>query len=303
MNKFLTVVALAVMALGWGSCSKKESLDNIDDILGLGGDTWVQSDLDKWIYDTLTVPYNISAKYKWDQFEFDLGKMLVPPKEDVVKPVLQSIKKVWIDTYIAEAGLDFFNTYSPKFLILAGSPAYNNNGSITLGTAEGGRKVVLYKLNDFRTRDMPGYVPNDSFQLKEMFHVIEHEFTHILNQTINYAPEFKQITTSLYRADWTNVSDAQANQDGFVSAYAMSAYDEDFAEMTSIMLTEGTEGFDAIINSIPAGTSINGTTQAEAVARLRQKEAIVVDYFKSAYGIDFYALQARKRAAIKQLTQ
>src|SRR5213083_857528 len=137
--KILAILITATSLLA--SCKKEEDLSNVDEIIGLGGDTWVKTDLDKWIYDTLTVPYNIAVKYKWDQFEFELNKTLVPPKEDVVKPVMRSIKKVWMDTYIAEAGLTFFNKYSPKFFVLSGSASYNNNGSITLGTAEGGRKV------------------------------------------------------------------------------------------------------------------------------------------------------------------
>src|SRR5262252_6785298 len=81
------------------SCKKDDDLGNVNEIIGLGGDTWVKTDLDKWIYDTLTVPYNIAVKYKWDQFEFDLNKTLVPPREDVIKPVMRSVKKVWMDTY------------------------------------------------------------------------------------------------------------------------------------------------------------------------------------------------------------
>lgn len=57
---------------------------------------------------------------------------------------------------------------------------------------------------------------------------------------------------------------------------------------------------DHIVNSIPAGTSINGTTQADAQKYLRQKEAYVVDYFKQTYNINFYALQARCRAALNK---
>ncbi|GAO42587.1 zinc-binding metallopeptidase [Flavihumibacter petaseus] len=303
IRRWFPALTLIITSLVLFSSCAKEDAVTTDDILGLGGDTWTKTGLDQWLYDTLVVPYNIQVKYKWDQFEFELDKTLVPPREDVVKPVMQSIKKVWMDTYINAAGLTFFNTYSPKFFVLSGSAAYNDNGSITLGTAEGGRKVVLYKLNDFKTMQTPGYVPADSAVLKEMFHVIEHEFTHILHQNIMYPYAFKQITPGLYRADWTNVAEMEARMDGFVSAYAMSGYDEDFAEMVSLMFVEGSDGFDAIVNSIPDGTSINGTDKATAQARLRKKEAIVADYFKQAYKIDFYQLQASKRAAIESLIQ
>jgi len=60
------------------SCKKEDPLD-VDNITGLGGDTWVKTPLDQWLYDSLVVPYNIATKYKWDQSELDLNKDIVPP--------------------------------------------------------------------------------------------------------------------------------------------------------------------------------------------------------------------------------
>ena len=63
------------------------------------------------------------------------------------------------------------------------------------------------------------------------------------------------------------------------------------------MLIEGRSGFDGIVNSI-TGTSARGTTAAEAKAKLKQKESLIVNYFKQAWNIDFYTLQTRVRNAI-----
>ncbi|NSL90390.1 zinc-binding metallopeptidase [Chitinophaga solisilvae] len=283
------------------ACSKKDDMGRVDDIPGLGGDTWVKGPLDQWLYDTLTRPYNIAVKYKWDQFEFELNKTLVPAREEKIIPVMRAIKKVWMNTYIAEAGELFFKRYCPKFFILSGSASWNENGTITLGTAEGGRKVVLYLLNDFLTKDMPGYKLKDTANVKQMFHTIEHEFGHILHQTIMYPVEFKRICAGLYTANWNNIEDMDARRDGFVTPYAMSAYDEDFVEMISVMLVEGKDGFDKIVNSIPPGYSVNGVSQEEARNRLRKKEAMVVSYFQTVWRISFYSLQARTRNEIVQL--
>ena len=283
------------------ACNKKENLGNVDDIPGLGGDTWVKGPIDNWLYDNLTKPYNISVKYKWDQFELELNKNLIPPQEEKIVPVMEAVKKVWIDTYIAEAGDVFIKTYCPKFFVLCGSASWNTDGTITLGTAEGGRKIVLYVLNDFRTKAMTDYTPSDSNTVKQMFHTIEHEFGHILHQNVLYPEGFKRITPGFYTANWNNVSDNAARRDGFVTAYAMSAPDEDFVEMISMMLIEGRAGFDKIVSSIPAGTSINGITQANAIAKLRKKEAMVVAYYKDVWGIDFYRLQLRVREAVDEL--
>ncbi len=56
---------------------------------------------------------------------------------------MSTVKKMWIDPYIAQAGELFFKKYSLKFFVLAGSASWNLDGSITLGTAEGGEKGGL----------------------------------------------------------------------------------------------------------------------------------------------------------------
>jgi substrate import-associated zinc metallohydrolase lipoprotein len=287
------------------SSCKEEELGEVENIPGLGGDTWVQGPIDKWILDSLTTPYNISAKYKWDQFEFtNLTKTIVPPDEAQVVPLLSTIKKAWTVPYVEEAGKVFYNKYSPKFFILSGSNEYNEEGSITLGTAEGGRKVVLFGVNLFKIKGMQGYVPGrDSSFVKDWFlHTIHHEFGHILHQTVLYPVEYKNITKSLYQGgNWINWSDADARRDGFITAYSSLNFDEDFVEMIAMMLTEGKAGFDKIVNSIPEGTSPHGVTKAQAQASLRQKEAIVVAYYKNTWNIDFYSLQKRVRGSMNKL--
>ena len=109
--KLIKIVLVAVTMLSLASCEKEEvDLSGIGNINGLGGDTWASGPIDKWIADTLTTPYNIAVKYKWDQFEdlADITKTLVPPKEESIIPILDAVKKVWIDSYISEASLGFF---------------------------------------------------------------------------------------------------------------------------------------------------------------------------------------------------
>src|SRR5689334_7764919 len=291
-NYLLFVFGITMLA----SCKKEDPL-TVDNISGLGGDTWVNGPIDQWLYDTLVVPYNIATKYKWDQSELDLNKDIVPPDESKVIPVMSSVKRVWIDPYVLQGGELFFKQYCPKLFVLAGSANWNLDGSITLGTAEGGRRIVLYLLNDFLNKTMPGYVPADSAIPKQMFHVIHHEFGHILDQNIRRPTSFDQVCQGLYTADWINTNDYAARQDGFISAYAESSPFEDFVEQISIMLIEGKSGFDDIVNNI-TGTSIRGTTADVAKARLRQKESIVVDYYNKAWNIDFYTLQTRVRTAL-----
>jgi substrate import-associated zinc metallohydrolase lipoprotein len=285
---YLVVLALAVFA----SCKKEDDLGDVSQIPGLGGDTWATTPIDTWIRDTLTVPFNVTAKYKWDAGELDFNKTLTPPDESKIIPVLSSIKKVWIDNYVKEAGKTFMMKLIPKYFVLVGSASWNTDGTITLGTAEGGRQIDLYVLNDFRIKGMTGYKPSDSFNIIQMFHTIEHEFGHIMHQTVYYPVAWKQISVGDYTSNWNNDTDSAANERGFISAYAQSAPDEDFVETISIMLTLGKAQYEGLISKIKTPA---------AVAKLRQKEAIVVNYFKDVWAINYTSLQTRTRNSIDLL--
>lgn len=263
------------------SCSKEDD-DLSMPLPGLGGDTWAEGPIDIWLYENYVAPYNIEVKYRFDSYELASNKVLVPPMENKVLPVMEAIKSTWIEPYNQEAGENFLKELAPKQFVLVGSPEYNDNGTITLGTAEGGLKVVLYKINDFET--------DNEAEVKQMLHTIHHEFGHILHQNIMYPEAFKRITTD-YTASWNDFSLADARSRGYITQYARSQVDDDFVEMMSIMLIEGKEGFDAIVA---------GTPEA-AQGLLRQKEAIVVGYFKEAWNINFYDLQMRTQLAIDAL--
>lgn len=295
--------AMLAASMLFVNCTKEDPLPPLDDISGLGGDTWVPTAIDNWIYSNYTRPFNIAVKYKWDMSEVDLNRTLVPPKEEQIIPVMGAIKNVWVDTYVSEADSLFFKIIAPKFFVLVGSPAYNGDGSIKLGTAEGGRKVVLYNINDFRINGMPGYNANtDTAGVIEMFRTIQHEFAHILDQNVRVPVSFSANSANSYTTDWLNVSPAEARDNGFITPYSNSGRDDDWAEMVAFLLINGQEYFDAYVNSIdPDNVSATGITGLQAIQRLRDKEASVVSYFEQSWNINFRQLQTKTRMAIETL--
>jgi substrate import-associated zinc metallohydrolase lipoprotein len=261
-------------------CSKKDDLD----ISNLFPENYQQpTALDNWITTNYTKPYNIEVKYKWDPYAVSTDKTLVPVKESMVIPVMDLIHKTWIEPYVKEAGLPFFLKYCPKQIILVGSPKYNSNGTITLGEAEGGKTIQLLRLNDFNQKD-------EEF-VKFMLHTIHHEFAHILHQTIFYPREYKALTPSGYTGTWNNTTDQEALDLGFITPYARSKADEDFVEMVSTMLTEGKDGFEAIVNRSQTNVGKD---------MLHQKAQIVRNYFQNSWKINFDSLQAKTSTAIAE---
>lgn len=105
-------------------------------------------------------------------------------------------------------------------VFLVGSPAYNNNGEVVLGTAEGGTKITLYAVNNMD--------PTNVDLLNEWyFKTIHHEFAHILNQKKPFSTDFNQITglatgiRYVGNACWdVYPSEDLALKDGFICRYA-----------------------------------------------------------------------------------
>lgn len=292
MNQLFKIglAVIAVLALVT-SCRKDENGSLDTPPYGLGGDTWKNNNIDKWIYDSLTVPFNIAAKYRWDAWELELDKTLVPPDTSKVIPSLQGLKAVGFMPYIQQTGnSELLRRYAPKNFVLVGSPQYNYNGSITLGQAEGGTKITLYLINYFSR------LKKDSASFKQMIHTIHHELGHILNQNVSISINYKTITGG-YTATWFNVSDASARAQGFITAYAMAAPEEDFVEMVSSILIGGPNGPTGYDNYEKLLTQAGATTSA-AYLNLKAKEAMVVDYFTKTWNIDLYGLQAKCRAAL-----
>lgn len=264
------------------ACSKKESLDT-SNLLGLGGDTTKKGPIDLWLYENMTKPYNIEVKYRWDPWEVDLSKTLVPPDESKVIDAMSVVKQIWINPYNAETGSEtFIKRYAPKYFVLIGSPQYDFNNNEILATAEGGNRIVMFVVNRFDR--------NNISELRMMLHTIQHEFAHILHQNIMYPQEYKTITPG-YTSTWFNFTDRQAQSMGYITAYSMDNPDDDFVEMVATMLIEGRARFNELVDA----------QNATAQAAIRRKEQIVVDYFKKAWNIDFYSLQTRTQQALASI--
>jgi substrate import-associated zinc metallohydrolase lipoprotein len=287
MKNFKDITVTALLLLILASCTKTEDLNRPQPV-GLGGDVTAPTAIDKWILDSLTTPYNISALYKWDPSNASLFKTVTPADESRVIPLFSALKRVWINPYNEETGSDLFmKKYSPKQFVLIGSVEYDYY-SVTLGQAEGGNNIVFFDVNQ-------NYDKDPITSIKRVIHTAHHEFAHILHQTVMYPQDFKGTSSKLglpgYTATWFNVSDADAFDQGYATAYSRSGPDDDFVEMVAAMLTEGR----------PKWEEMKTATNATARAALQQKEDFVVTYYRQVWNIDFYSLQSRVQKALNAL--
>jgi substrate import-associated zinc metallohydrolase lipoprotein len=285
MNKTINIIRygflLIVSSLLLAACGSDDDLSS-----GSNLDTTPAAfnPLDTWIDENFITPYNIEVIYRWSESLVEQDRYLYPPLADSVQPALNVVRKLWIEPYTAVAGAGFVERIAPRQIVLVGGRNLNPSGTITLGLAEAGKRITLFEIDLLNKTDRAAVV--------EFIHTIQHEYVHILNQLRPFdEAAYGTISPEGYTAQWFNETTAGSRSEGFITAYARASEIEDFAEMASTMLNMSRAEWDALVD----GIGDTGTT------RIRQKERIVVDYYKSAYDIDLYVLQDSVDQATRRL--
>ena len=284
MKRFIYIISIACTAGLLTACSEDDL--NSQSVIAVG--TTVENDLDKWLNVNYVAPYNIAFKYKYEEIESDVNYYTVPAGYGSSIKMAHLLKYLCIEAYDEVAGVVFTRSYFPKMFFLIGEWEYRNNGTYILGTAEGGKKILLSGMN-YLEPILAGKEREGNFIFefgtdiaKNLNHyfikTIHHEFVHIVNQTRPYSTEFKQITGADYVADsWSEEPfDKNFLLRGFISAYAQHSDTEDFAEMASMYIVEPEDVWNQWMKD--AGE--------DGRAKLQQKLEIVKDYYNSVWNID-----------------
>ena len=233
---------------------------------------------ERWLLKNYTNPYNIDFQYKLKDGETDLTYNLVPADSAKTAKLAMITKFLWFDAYTEVVGPDFLKESAPRIIVAVGSSAYTRQRTEVVGSAEGGYKVTLNKINALTDELLHDY----SAMTEYYFHTMHHEFTHILNQRKPYNPAFDLVTQSGYvSGNWLNVSTRDAHRAGFVSPYAMMNGAEDFAEMLSFYVTYTPQAWQAILDEA-------GTRGANLI---NQKLTLIKDYTQSSWGLDLDQLR------------
>jgi substrate import-associated zinc metallohydrolase lipoprotein len=281
--KYLSVMLAAFLLVSCG----EEKLDPNSQIL----DSNVEmNEFDEWLLDNYVTPYNIEFIYRMEYIESDMNYYLVPAQYEKSVQIAKLMIHLCLQAYDEVTGdKEFIRTYFPKMIHIIDSAAYRNNGTMVLGTAEGGLKITLYMINSLQLD--PDYL-NQYY-----FHTMHHEFAHILHQTKPYSSDFEMISGTDYVKDtWNDAfkSDADAQQHGFITPYAASEANEDFVELLSTYIT----------NTPKFWSDMLKTAGKDGSAIIEQKFDIVYNYMKNTWGIDLNDLRdviLKRQGEIDQL--
>ena len=284
MKRIYPVLFVLAASLALVSC-REEVLDPVS-VITL--DQRTQNDFDKWLDANYVTPYNILVKYRYESNESDLNYWTIPARLDCSIVMAHLVKYLCIDTYDEVGGVRFTQKYFPKEFFYIGEWEYKNNGTYILGTAEGGRKILLSGTNYLSL-----YLKNADDLNTYYLKTIHHEFTHILNQTKDYPADFQMITGTDYVADkWSESPfDTDYLQRGFISAYAQHSDKEDFAELLSMYVCNPADRWSTWLREA-------GSNGAHIITA---KMEIVKSYMLSTFNIDLDQLRSSVQRRQKQV--
>ncbi|MDO6743371.1 putative zinc-binding metallopeptidase [Tenacibaculum soleae] len=276
MKKIKYIILICIISMiAFSNCQESDVPDPSKSVIKVDNEN--QNQFDIFLKREFVAPYNVELLYKLPDIETNLNNYVVPSDYNQSIKMANLIKYLAFEPYTKVVSQEFMQKYFPKMIVLVGSGAYNNNGTVILGTAEGGLKITLYDINNMDVTDIDNL--NDRY-----FRTIYHEFSHILHQNIPYTRDFNQITSADYVQDeWNRYwpsNGVTSLEKGFISDYASKSPDEDFVELIAHYMTKPQSEWDTIITNAGAGGAI-----------ITQKITIVKSYLQSSWSIDLDALR------------
>jgi substrate import-associated zinc metallohydrolase lipoprotein len=275
---------ITIIAVTLGACSEEEGPDMDVSVITVENDNL--NPFDDYLSKLYTEPYNIRFMYKMEDTESDMDYQLVPAIYENSVKMANLVKYLCLDAYEDVAPDGFLEKYFPKMIMLVGSPAYRNNGTMVLGTAEGGLKITLYNINNLD-------VTNANALYDYYFRTIFHEFSHILHQTSDFTPDFDKISATDYvGGSWNDAWEPGASLEaGFISDYSSKEPDEDFVELIAHYITYSEEDWAETMEAAGASGS----------AAIGEKIAIIKSYLAQVWEIDMDDLRASIQTRASEL--
>ena len=298
--------ALALLVLGisaFSSCGE-DALSSTS-VIAQRQSSVQETELDRWIRDSITLPYGIEVVYRQENHGGAATDYLYPPRREQVKPVLRAFRTLCLESF-AFADQDrsnFLLGRAPLRLQLFGGAYADAHGMVRLSLPQAPTTMMLTHCNAFSPDD-----PNKVYLLARMGF---HQLTRRLLAQLPYdRVAFSAISGDRYTGSTASLvapwqagrtidqqfgSDSWANKRGFLTIHGMVSSEEDMAEMISATIcATPLQVQQALTEAATPDTDADPEVQARyteeakvAAQQLRRKQAFVTDYLQKVWHVDF----------------
>lgn len=298
--------ALALLVLGisaFSSCGE-DALSSTS-VIAQRQSSVQETELDRWIRDSITLPYGIEVVYRQENHGGAATDYLYPPRTEQVKPVLRAFRTLCLESF-AFADQDrsnFLLGRAPLRLVLYGGAYADAHGMVRLSLPQAPTTMMLTHCNAFSPDD-----PNKVYLLARMgFHQLSRR---LLAQLPYDRVAFSAISGDRYTGSTASLVapwqagrsidqqfgiDGWANKRGFLTIHGMVSAEEDMAEMISATIcATPLQVQQALTEAATPDTDADPEVQARyteeakvAAQQLRRKQAFVTDYLQKVWHVDF----------------
>ncbi|MEM6361795.1 MAG: substrate import-associated zinc metallohydrolase lipoprotein [Bacteroidota bacterium] len=285
---FKQIVTYILVTAVLNGCYPDESLD----VAVNDSDIELETELDEYIQENFTDPYGMAIRYKFIDNYVAPGTRAVPPRLETVRPMLDFIEDFWVDPYLeVNNGRGFFENHVPAEIILLGGFIFNDDGTVTLGTADAGARITFTNVNAID----PDSVEWRALQLQTVYH----EFAHTVHQQYKLPSAFETISPTGYTSagSWFNLTDEEALLRGFVSPYSTSSPNEDFAETVAFYLFD-TEFFENFTEDEENCETAACEERNEGREKIRQKVSAIINHYEKVTEVSLEDLRAAVQAKL-----
>jgi hypothetical protein len=298
--------ALALLVLGisaFSSCGE-DALSSTS-VIAQRQSSVQETELDRWIRDSITLPYGIEVVYRQENHGGAATDYLYPPRTEQVKPVLRAFRTLCLESF-AFADQDrsnFLLGRAPLRLVLYGGAYADAHGMVRLSLPQAPTTMMLTHCNAFSPDD-----PNKVYLLARMGF---HQLTRRLLAQLPYdRVAFSAISGDRYTGSTASLVapwqagrtidqqfgiDGWANKRGFLTIHGMVSAEEDMAEIISATVcATPLQVQQALTEAATPDTDADPEVQARyteeakvAAQQLSRKQAFVTDYLQKVWHVDF----------------
>ena len=298
--------ALALLVLGisaFSSCGE-DALSSTS-VIAQRQSSVQETELDRWIRDSITLPYGIEVVYRQENHGGAATDYLYPPRTEQVKPVLRAFRTLCLESFAFtdQDRSNFLLGRAPLRLVLYGGAYADAHGMVRLSLPQAPTTMMLTHCNAFSPDD-----PNKVYLLAGMGF---HQLTRRLLAQLPYdRVAFSAISGDRYTGSTASLVapwqagraidqqfgiDSWANKRGFLTIHGMVSSEEDMAEMISATIcATPLQVQQALTEAATPDTDADPEVQARyteeakvAAQQLRRKQAFVTDYLQKVWHVDF----------------
>ncbi len=250
--------------------------------------------LDQYIQKLFTKKYNVDISYRYDDKVTDRRYLLAPVMENKALEFLNLIDYLFFQVYEASTPEGYLQTHTVKYLNLFGSSGYAIDRRMAGAAPQG--MIWIYNINELNTQ-------YTSTVRESYVSVLFHESAHTLHEERAYPTEFDKLSSLEYQKQdafsyWWRTGQS-ANYAGFVSDYASTDADEDFAELFAYYVLYSDTEWEELLKKAEGKNRSEATFTGREI--IEKKLKIMKDYLRSEYSADLDKIRAEAQTRLAKV--